>query len=160
VSAFFTTTMKLNFKKLHPRAETPAYASAGAANMDISALIEDDLHGEGPVSVRPGGQVIVRTGLAFEVPDGWVLAIYSRSGHGFKAEVCLSNGTGQIDSDYRGEVKVALKNHGKARFTVRHGDRIAQFRLEPAPRFELVEVAGDLTDTARGAGGFGSTGSA
>lgn len=150
------TTMKLTFKKIHPAAAVPAYATAGAANMDISALIEADMHGEQPLVIRPGGQAIVRTGLAFEVPEGWVLAIYSRSGHGFKAEVCLSNGTGQIDSDYRGEVLVALKNHGKARFTVRHGDRIAQFRLELAPRFELVEVD-ELSETVRGTGGFGST---
>lgn len=149
--------MKLKFKKLHRAATLPAYATPGAANMDISALIEDDLHGEKPLVIRPDGQAIVRTGLAFEVPEGWVLAVYSRSGHGFKAEVCLSNGTGQIDADYRGEVMVALKNHGKARFTVRHGDRIAQFRLEPAPRFELEEVD-ELSATERGASGFGSTG--
>jgi len=149
--------MKLPFKRLHVAAANPAYSSEDAANMDIKALIEADIHGAGPVVVRPGGQVIVRTGLAFEVPSEWVLAIYSRSGHGFKAEVCLSNGTGQIDADYRGEVMVALKNHGKAKFTVRHGDNIAQFRLEPAPKFELVEVD-ELSHTKRGAAGFGSTG--
>jgi len=149
--------MKLTFKKLHTEATTPAYATNGAANMDISALIEDDIQRRSPLVIRPGGQAIVRTGLAFEVPEGWVLAIYSRSGHGFKFEVCLSNGTGQIDSDYRGEVMVALKNHSKAKFSVRHGDRIAQFRLEPAPRFELVEATA-LSTTERGAGGFGSTG--
>lgn len=149
--------MKLNFKKLHLAAIVPTYATDGAANMDISALIEDDIHGASPLVIRPCGQAIIRTGLAFEVPFGWVLAIYSRSGHGFKAEVCLSNGTGQIDSDYRGEVMLALKNHGKARFTVRHADRIAQFRLEPAPRIELVAVT-ELSTTSRGAGGFGSTG--
>lgn len=150
--------MKLPIKKLHPFATLPSYATHGAANMDISAIIDDDINGEKPLVIRPGGQAIIRTGLAFEVPDGWVLAVYSRSGHGFKAEVCLSNGTGQIDSDYRGELMVALKNHGKARFTVRHGARIAQFRLEPAPRIVLAEVT-ELSATERGAGGFGSTGS-
>lgn len=149
--------MKLPFKKLHAAATLPTYTTAGAANMDISALIEDDIHGDKPLVIRPDGQAIIHTGLAFEVPEGWVLAIYSRSGHGFKAEVCLSNGTGQIDSDYRGEVMVALKNHGKARFSVRHGDRIAQMRLEPAPRFALAEVL-EMGTTERGAGGFGSTG--
>lgn len=149
--------MKLKFKKLHAEAKTPTYQSAGAANMDIAAIIEDDIHGEHPLVLRPGGQAIVRTGLAFEVPEGWVLAVYSRSGHGFKAEVCLSNGTGQIDSDYRGEVFVALKNHGKARFTVRHGDHVAQFRLEPVPKIELEQVE-ELSATARGTSGFGSTG--
>jgi len=73
--------------------------------------------------------------------------------------VRLSNGTGQIDSDYRGEVKVAIKNDGKARFTLHHGDRIAQFRLEPAPRLQLVEVT-DLSPTKRGSNGIGSTGNA
>ena len=151
--------MKLTFKKLHQHAITPAYASDGAGNMDISAIIEEDLHGDKPLVIRPGGQAILRTGLAFEVPEGWVLAIYSRSGHGFKSEVRLSNGTGQIDSDYRGEVKVAIKNDGKARFTLHHGDRIAQFRLEPAPRLQLVEVT-DLSPTKRGSNGIGSTGNA
>lgn len=151
--------MKLKFKKLHLAAATPAYATVGAANMDLCAIIEDDLYAAGtkPLVVRPGGQAIIRTGLAFEVPEGWVLAVYSRSGHGFKSEVRLSNGTGQIDSDYRGEVMVALKNDGRARFTVNHGDRIAQMRLEPAPRFELEEVD-ELSSTNRGTGGFGSTG--
>lgn len=148
--------MKLNFKKIHPEAKMPFYGSADAANMDLCALIEDDIHGIKPVVVRPGGQAVFRTGLAFEVPTGWVLAIYSRSGHGFKAEVCLSNGTGQIDADYRGEVMVAMKNHGRARFTVHHGDAIAQFRLEPAPRVTLVETE-ELSKTARGSNGFGST---
>ena len=154
----------LKFKKLHADAQTPVYATPGAANFDIHAIVE----GEGKadragqvqppsVTVSPGNQVIIRTGLAFEVPPGWVLAVYSRSGHGFKDSVRLSNSVGQIDSDYRGEVMVALHNDGRKRFTVKHGDRIAQARLEPAPRVDLIEV-GALSETARGAGGFGSTG--
>lgn len=149
-------TLQLKTKVLHDAASLPAFQSGGAANMDIHAIIENDIHGEAPLVIRPGGQAIIRTGLAFEVPEGYVMAIYSRSGHGFKHEVRLSNGTGQIDSDYRGEVMVALKNDGKARFTVRHGDRIAQFRLERTEKFVIAQVD-ELSDTKRGANGFGST---
>lgn len=150
-------TPDLKFKRLHPEAQVPQYATDGAANFDIHAIVEQDMHGEKPLVIRPDGQAILRTGLAFEVPPGWVLAIYSRSGHGFKDSVRLSNCVGQIDSDYRGEVMVAIHNDGKARFLVRHGMRIAQARLEPAPRTKLVEVE-TLSETARGTGGFGSTG--
>lgn len=156
--------MKVPFKKLHPDAVMPKYATRGAACFDLHAIVEGesktDKAGQAQppnVTVTPGNQVIVRTGLAFEVPAGWVLAVYSRSGHGFKDSVRLSNSVGQIDSDYRGEVMVALHNDSRKRFTVKHGDRIAQARLEPAPQVELVEVV-ELSATERGADGFGSTG--
>ena len=158
------TPLRLKLKRIHPDAQTPVYATAGAANFDIHCIIEGesktDKAGQpqvASVTVSPGNQVIVRTGLAVEVPPGWVLAIYSRSGHGFKDSVRLSNAVGQIDSDYRGEVMVALHNDSRKRWTVKHGDRIAQARLELAPKVELVEVA-ELGTTARGAGGMGSTG--
>jgi dUTP pyrophosphatase len=150
--------MRLNVKKLHPEAAIPAYATAGAACFDLHALVEDDIHGDGALVMRPDAQAVIRTGLAFQVPDGHVMLVYSRSGHGFKNSVRLSNATGVIDSDYRGEVQVALHNDGRARFTVRHGDRIAQAMIVPVPQVELVECQ-DLTLTARGAGGLGSTGS-
>ena len=155
--------MKLLLKKLHPDAQQPVYSTAGAANFDIHCIIEGESNTDKAgqpqapsITVSPGNQVIVRTGLAVEVPPGWVLAIYSRSGHGFKDSVRLSNAVGQIDSDYRQEVMVALHNDGRKRWTVKHGDRIAQARLEPAPRVEF-EWAAELSPTAR-AGGFGSTG--
>lgn len=155
--------MKLKLKKLHPDAQVPRYATPGSANFDLHAIIEGESKTDKAgqvqppsVTVSPGNQVIVRTGLAFEVPPGWVLAVYSRSGHGFKDSVRMSNSVGQIDSDYRGEVMVALHNDSRKRFTVKHGDRIAQARLEPAPRVEF-EWAAELSPTAR-AGGFGSTG--
>lgn len=158
-------SIRLKFKKLHTDAQTPVYATPGAANFDIHAIIEGesktDKAGQAQppsVTVSPGNAVHIRTGLAFEVPPGWVLAVYSRSGHGFKDGVRLSNAVGQCDSDYRGEVMVALHNDGRKRFTVKHGDRIAQARLEPAPKVELMEIGG-LSETARGTGGFGSTGS-
>ncbi len=155
--------MKLLLKKLHPDAQQPVYSTAGAANFHIHCIIEGesktDKAGQPQVpsiTVSPGNQVTVRTGLAVEVPPGWVLAIYSRSGHGFKDSVRLSNAVGQIDSDYRQEVMVALHNDGRKRWTVKHGDRIAQARLEPAPKVEFEWVA-ELSPTAR-TGGFGSTG--
>ena len=142
-------TMRVKIKLLGDSAKVPTYGSEGAACFDLYAA--------DTVAIAPGRAATVATDVAFEVPDGYVLMVYSRSGHGYKQGLRLVNGTGVIDSDYRGEVMVALKNDGKARFTVRHGERIAQMRLEPAPRFELVEAA-ELSATERGAGGFGSTG--
>ena len=98
-----------------------------------------------------------RTGLAFEIPDGYVMLVYSRSGHGFKSGVRLANGTGIIDSDYRGPMLVRLHNDGQLPFNVRNGDRIAQCLLMPAPQVEIVQVE-ELSETDRGDGAFGSTG--
>ncbi len=150
--------MRLNVKKLHTEATIPRYSTAGSACFDIHALIEGDIHGEDALVLRPDGQVIIHTGLAFQIPEGHVMLVYSRSGHGFKNGVRLSNATGVIDSDYRGELHVALHNDGRARFTVRHGDRIAQAMIVPVHQVEMVECE-DLTITARGTGGLGSTGS-
>ncbi len=149
--------MKLAIKKLHPEAFTPVYATPGAACFDLHALVEDHIHDKGAVVVRPDSQIILRTGLAFQVPEGHVMLVYSRSGHGFKSSVRLSNATGVIDSDYRGEVQVALHNDGRARFNIHHGDRIAQAMIVPVPQVEMVEVD-ELSATERGAGGLGSTG--
>lgn len=136
-------------KRLHPNAIIPQRQTAGAACFDIHAL-----HGS---EVLAGGATGFLTGLAFEIPDGWVLKIYSRSGHGFKNLVCLVNGTGVIDADYRGEVHVKLINHGDKLFVVNAGDRIAQAMLERVEPVEFV-VVDDLSETERGDGGFGSTG--
>lgn len=154
-------TIKL--KQLHPASQVPKYASDGAACFDLHAIVEapDKLGATGvdgaSVTVSPGAQAVFRTGLGAEIPEGWCLEIHSRSGHGFNHNVRLSNCTGIIDSDYRGELKVALHNDGRKRFTVRHGDRIAQARLVQAPQHE-IQVVKELSDTARGADGFGSTG--
>lgn len=145
--------MKLNVKKLHPQATLPKYAHAGDACFDLHAI--GDM--EKPVDIRPGGAAIIPTGLAFEIPEGHVMLIYSRSGHGFKNNVRLNNSVGVIDAGYRGEVQVSLHNDGRARFKVAHGDRIAQAMILPVPAVELIEVD-DLNETERGAGGFGSTG--
>lgn len=144
-----TTTIPLNVKRLHRLAELPRYATPGAACFDIATI-------EG-VHLAPGQQRVLPTGLAFEVPDGHVLLVYSRSGHGFKYGVRLANGTGVIDSDFRGELKLALRNDSDTPFICWGGDRIAQGMLVPIPRCEIVEVE-ELSTTERGEGGLGSTG--
>ena len=149
--------MNLKLKKLHAAAIIPKHATAGAACFDLHAVIEDETHLQHGLTVHPGDQEVIRTGLAFAVPEGFAMMIYSRSGHGFKNGVRLGNGTGVIDSDYRGEVMVALRNDGPAKFKVRNGDRIAQAMLVPIPAIEFDECV-DLDITARGAGGLGSTG--
>ena len=153
--------MKLNVKALHPDAIVPQYATVGAACFDLHALMEKAWV-EGPeasAQVNPGTPTVIRTGLAFEIPDGYVMLIFSRSGHGFKNDIRLANCVGVIDSDYRGEVQVKLTNdNSEGNFlTVKHGDRIAQAMIVPVERVELVQVD-DLSSTERGEGGFGSTG--
>ena len=154
---------QLKVKRLHNGATLPRYHTDGAACFDLHAIVDvnpdpiDPIGRFGSVHVAPGCAYDFPIGLAFEVPPGWVMLIYSRSGHGFKHGVRLANGTGVIDSDFRGEMRVKLQNDGLKHFEVKHGDRVAQCMLVPAPQWELLEVA-ELSDTARGAGGFGSTG--
>ena len=127
----------------------PAYATAGAAGMDVVAA-ED-------VVLAPGARHAVATGLAMAIPPGYEVQVRPRSGLALKHGVTCLNTPGTIDSDYRGEVKVILANLGDAAFTVARGDRIAQLVPAPVQRAELEEV-GTLDETARGIGGFGSTG--
>ncbi|WP_210324883.1 dUTP diphosphatase [Microvirga alba] len=136
-------------KRLITQAVMPEYATEGAACFDLQTL-------EGS-TVPAGGAAHFSTGLAFEVPAGHVMLVFSRSGHGFKHGVRLVNCVGVIDADYRGEVKVGLMNDGDADLVVNPGDRIAQAMILPVPKVFLVE-ADALNDTARGTGGFGSTG--
>lgn len=143
----------LKIKKLHPAAVLPVYATDGAACFDLSCRPNDFPH-----LVKPGQPHIFSTELSFEVPEGWVMLIFSRSGHGFKNDLRLANCVGVIDADYRGEVKVKLTHDGGGGgFCVEPGDRIAQAMLVqiPRPAFEVVD---ELGETERGAGGFGSTG--
>ncbi|MFD2678957.1 dUTP diphosphatase [Camelimonas lactis] len=129
----------------------PAYATAGAAGFDLRAAID------GEITLAPGTRVLAPTGFCFAVPAGWEIQVRPRSGLAAKHGVTLLNTPGTIDSDYRGEVFVCLINLGKEAFIIRRGDRIAQAVAAPAPQWRLREVAA-LDDTARGAGGFGSTG--
>ena len=155
--------MKLKVKKLHPDAILPKYATAGSACFDLHAVLVDSKEGPYEDVLPKGCTLTIRTGLAFEIPDGHVMMIFSRSGHGFRNDVSLSNCVGILDADYRGEAMVKLRNDSpiadpvEASMTVTHGDRIAQAMIVPIPRVDL-ELVDDLSDTARGAGGFGSTG--
>ncbi len=137
---------------MHPAAVLPRYATPGAAGADLCALPVGE-----PVTIDPGQTVLVRTGLAMAIPEGYVGLIFARSGLALKQGLAPANKVGVIDSDYRGEVMVSLHNHSDAPRTVNPGDRVAQFLLMPVPMADFLETE-DLDDTARGAGGFGSTG--
>ncbi len=139
-------------EKIGREIPVPRYATPGSAAMDLHACMDD------PVTIPPGGRTVIHTGLAIQVPSpDYVALIFARSGLGIFHGIVPSNCVGVIDSDYRGEVMVGLYNSGDAPYTVRPGDRIAQMMLTPVVRAELKLVE-ELDDTARGAGGFGSTG--
>jgi dUTP pyrophosphatase len=145
--------MKLKIKRLDGRAIIPKFATDGAACFDLHAIDIDAFE----THPNDNQAMILRTGLAVEIPPGYVMNIYSRSGHGFKSGLRLSNCVGVIDSDYRGEIKVSLRNDGKSTTFIRQGDRIAQAMIVALPVVQIEEVD-ELSSTARGAGGFGSTG--
>ena len=131
----------------------PAYQTQGSAGMDLAAAVAED----DPVVIAPGARALVPTGLAFAVPSGFEMQIRPRSGLAVKHGVTVLNTPGTIDSDYRGEVQVALINHSDVPFTVTRGERIAQAVVAAVVQANICEVdALDATD--RGAGGFGSTG--
>jgi dUTP pyrophosphatase len=131
----------------------PAYETAQAAGMDLRAAVPQDE----PLTLRPGSRFPVPTGLAFALPPGFEGQVRPRSGLAFKHGVTCLNSPGTVDADYRGEVKVILINHGEEDFVIRRGERIAQLVIAPVVQAAWSEV-GSLDDTARGAGGFGSTG--
>jgi len=145
--------MEVKIKKLSPDAQIPTYGSDFSAGADLYAL------GEAGVVVDVGQTVLIRTGIAMEIPEGYVGLVFARSGLASKRGLAPANKVGVIDSDYRGEIMVALHNHGDAPQTVASGERIAQIALIPflKAEFSLTE---SLTDTTRGTGGFGSTGRA
>ena len=143
--------MKINVKKLNEKAIMPTYGSEYAAGADLYACIESD------VTVAPHTTVMLPTGIAIELPVGYGGFIYARSGLASKRNLAPANKVGVVDCDYRGEVKVALHNHGDTPQTVAVGERIAQLVVAPYITAEFVE-ADELSDTVRGAGGFGSTG--
>jgi dUTP pyrophosphatase len=128
----------------------PAYETPGAAGMDLRAAVVE-------VTIPPGGRALVPTGIAVALPAAFEGSVRPRSGLAARHGIGLLNAPGTIDSDYRGEVQVILVNHGDAPFTVRRGDRIAQLVVAPVARASWREVAA-LPETARGGGGFGSTG--
>lgn len=141
--------MQVKYKYIDALALPPVYATEGSACFD--------LHGIDLATIRPGEQVAIRTGLVFEIPIGHVMLLYSRSGHAAKFNIRLANCVGVIDSDYRGQVCVLMHNDGFDPYTVRPQDRIAQAMILPLPEVQLVRTE-ELTNTARGTNGFGSTG--
>ena len=143
--------MKVNVKKLNPAAKLPVYGSEYAAGADLYACEET------PVEIPAGETRFIHTGIAVELPAGTVGLVYARSGLACKQDLAPANKVGVVDCDYRGEIMVALHNHGKETRTVKSGDRIAQFVVTPYYTAEYAE-AETLSDTVRGAGGFGSTG--
>lgn len=144
--------MKVSVKKLRENAVLPRYGSAEAAGADLYACIESD------VTIAPHATALIPTGLAMEIPKGYAGLVYARSGLATKRGLAPANKVGVIDSDYRGEVMVSLHNHSGVPQTVAVGERIAQLVVAPFLACEFAEED-ELTDTARGAGGFGSTGS-
>ena len=143
--------MKVRFKKLSALARTPVYSSASAAGADLYAATSDD------VTIAPGDTVMIGTGIAVEIPEGYVGLVFARSGLACKRGVAPANKVGVIDADYRGEIIVALHNHSGVQQTIAAGERIAQMAIVPYIT-ACYEEAASLDDTERGAGGFGSTG--
>lgn len=145
------SNITLQIKRLSQNAVIPEYATAGAAALDLRYC------GDETITIPVGEIRSIPTGLAIAAPEGTVAIVSARSGLAFKRGICLANGIGVIDSDYRGEVRVGLKNDGGEPFDVAPGDRIAQLMLMPIYAANIIE-ADELDETERGAGGFGSTG--
>lgn len=138
-------------KKLHPNARIPTYGSEFAAGADLYACTG------APVTIAPQETVPIPTGISMEIPNGYVGLVYGRSGLACKRDLAPANKVGVIDSDYRGELIIFLHNHGAVPQTVEPGERVAQLVLTPYLTAQFLE-ADELSETARGTGGFGSTG--
>ena len=146
--------MKIKCKKLRENAVLPTRGTALAAGADLNALLPD---GAERVTIPPQGKHAFPTGIAVEIPEGYVGLVFARSGIACKRQLAPANCVGVIDADYRGELTVFLQNNGTVPQTVESGERIAQLVITPCLAIEIEET-GTLTDTARGAAGFGSTG--
>ena len=150
-------TTLLQIKRLDPRAVTPAYQTADAAGLDLAACLPRGDLAAAELSIRPGQIVKVPTGLALGIPSGHEGQVRPRSGLATRHGLTVVNAPGTIDSDYRGELFVALINLGAESVTIRHGERVAQLVIAPVSRAAVLVVA-ELDATVRGEGGFGSTG--
>ena len=142
---------KVLIKKLDPAVELPTYKTTGASGMDLMAFIKE------PINLKPNSSCLVPTGLAVAFSSDFEIQIRPRSGLAAKNNISILNTPGTIDSDYRGEIKVILFNHGKNDFLINNKDRIAQMILTPVIKMDLQET-NELPETVRGKGGFGSTG--
>ena len=143
--------VKVLIKKLDPTVEIPTYKTEGASGMDLMAFIKK------PIKLVPQSSCLVPTGLSVAFSDEYEIQIRPRSGLAAKNNISVLNTPGTIDSDYRGEIKIILFNHGNKEFVINNKDRVAQMILTPVHKMELEEVK-NLPDTMRGKGGFGSTG--
>lgn len=142
---------KVLIKKLDPAVKLPAYKTNGASGMDLMAFIKE------PISVKPKTSNLIPTGLSVAFSEDYEIQIRPRSGLAAKNNISVLNTPGTVDSDYRGEIKVIIYNHGSENFIINNGDRIAQMILTPVIKMELEET-NNLPETIRGEGGFGSTG--
>tara|TARA_B110000014_G_C19695017_1_gene364083 strand:+ start:80 stop:517 length:438 start_codon:yes stop_codon:yes gene_type:complete len=142
---------KVLIKKLDPKVEVPKYKTVGASGMDLMAFIKE------PIKLAPRSSCLVPTGLSVSFSEEYEIQIRPRSGLAIKNNISILNTPGTIDSDYRGEIKIILFNHGNSEFIINNKDRIAQMILTPVEKMELQEVE-HLPETIRGKGGFGSTG--
>lgn len=141
----------LKIKKLNDNATIPTYGTEFSAGADLYACVDE------PVTIAPGETKVIKTGLAMEIPAGFAGLIYARSGLATKKGLAPANKVGVVDADYRGEVMVALHNHSLVEATIESGERIAQMVIAPFVTANFI-VTDELSDTVRGAGGFGSTG--
>jgi dUTP pyrophosphatase len=143
--------IKIQINKLSNEVSIPKYETPGSSGMDLAAYIE------AVIIINPGDKALIPTGFSLSIPQGYEVQIRPRSGLAAKKGITVLNTPGTIDSDYRGEIKVILINLSKDKFTIKNGDRIAQMVVCPVIQARLEEVQ-ELSDTARGTGGFGSTG--
>ena len=143
--------IKVLIKKLNQKVKIPSYKTKGSSGVDLEAFLEN------PIEIEPSKSALIPTGLAIAIPEDTEVQIRPRSGLAAKSNIGVLNSPGTIDSDYRGEIKIILFNHGSEKFLVNNGDRIAQMVLMPVLKFEFEKIK-DLPDTLRGSGGFGSTG--
>ena len=143
--------VKIKIKKLDPKVKIPKYKTEGSSGMDLMAFVK------GSLKIKPNSSELIPTGISVAIPEDTEIQIRPRSGLAVNSQISVLNTPGTIDSDYRGELKVILFNHGVDDFMVNNGDRIAQMVLMPVLKASFDEV-GELPDTVRGSGGFGSTG--
>ena len=143
--------IKVLVKKLNSKVQLPKYKTSGSSGMDLMALIEK------PIKIKPQESVLIPTGITIAIPEDTEVQIRPRSGLAAKSNISVLNTPGTIDSDYRGELKIILFNHGSENFMINNNDRIAQMVLTPIIKMELEEK-NELPETIRGEGGFGSTG--
>ena len=143
--------VKVLVKKLDPQVQLPTYKTKGSSGMDLMAFVEN------PIKIAPKNSALIPTGISVAIPNDVEIQIRPRSGLAAKSNISVLNTPGTIDSDYRGEIKVILFNHGNEEFIVKNEDRVAQMVLMPILKVDFEEVD-NLPETLRGAGGFGSTG--